>query len=124
MAFPYDVLQRDATEGFSVAQTRLGKQEVVVFWKRGTASALDQPKIAASRDVGSATAYEPRSGGLLHFEAAPEGFIDRETRTRWDIFGRALSGPLRGAQLKALPAVDHFWFSWAAFFPATEIYKT
>ena len=123
MAFPYDVLQREATGGFSVAQKRVGKREVVVFWKQGTASALDQPEIAASRLVGSATAYDPRSGGLLHFEADPQGFLDRETRSRWDVFGRAVSGPLRGAQLKALPAVDHFWFSWAAFFPDTEIYK-
>jgi hypothetical protein len=125
MAFPYEVLQGVATEGFSVAQADVGTQEVVVFWKQGTASALDQPEIAASRDVGSATAYDPRSGGvLLLFEASPQGFVDRETRSRWDSFGRAVSGPLRGAQLTALPAVNHFWFSWAAFFPTTEIYRT
>jgi hypothetical protein len=103
----------------------VGGQQVVVFWKRGTASALDQPEIAASRDVGSATAYDPRLGGrLLHFEAAPGGFLDEETGSRWDVFGRALEGPLRGSRLQALPAVDHFWFSWAAFFPRTDVYRS
>jgi hypothetical protein len=111
--------------GFSAAQTRVGSPDVVVFWKQGTASALDQPEIAASRDVGSATAYEPRAGGrLLHFEAAPGGFVDEETGSRWDLFGRAVEGPLQGARLQALPAVDHFWFSWAAFFPDTEIFRS
>ncbi|MGH2722716.1 MAG: DUF3179 domain-containing protein [Actinomycetota bacterium] len=123
VAFPYEELARHAVDGFSAVQTRVGGQDVVVFWKQGTASALDQPRIAASRDVGSATAYEPRSGDLqLHFEAAT-GFVDEETHSRWDLFGRAVEGPLRGAQLRALPAVDHFWFSWAAFFPDTEIYR-
>jgi hypothetical protein len=124
MAFPYDEIHRFAVEGFSVAQTQVGSRDVVVFWKQGTASALDQPEIAASRDVGSATAYEPRSGDLLlHFEATSGGFVDTETGSRWDVFGRAVEGPLRGQRLRALPAVDHFWFSWAAFFPDTEIYR-
>ena len=124
VAFPYTELAGDAVDGRSVAQTRLGGREVVVFWKRGTASALDQPKIAASRDVGSATAYDPRVGNrLLVFSAAPRGFVDDETGSRWDLFGRAVAGPLRGSRLRALPAVDHLWFSWAAFFPQTEVYR-
>jgi hypothetical protein len=124
VAFPYTELAGDAVDGRSVAQTRVGGREVVVFWKRGTASALDQPKIAASRDVGSATAYDPRVGNrLLHFSAAPRGFVDDEMGSRWDLFGRAVAGPLRGSRLRALPAVDHLWFSWAVFFPQTEVYR-
>lgn len=124
VAFPYTRLARDAVDGHAVAETRVGDREVVVFWRRGTASALDQPEIAASRDVGSATAYDPRLGKqLLHFTAEPTGFIDNETGSRWDLFGRAVAGPLRGSRLRALPAVDHLWFSWAAFFPETEVYR-
>jgi hypothetical protein len=125
VAFPYEEFEHGAIEGYAAAQTRVGSQEVVVFWKEGTASALDQPEIAASREVGSATAYEPRSrDALLHLEATPAGFIDRETGSRWDIFGQAEAGPLKGERLRALPAIDHFWFSWAAFFPETEIYRS
>jgi hypothetical protein len=97
---------------------------VVAFWKEGTASALDQPEIAASQLVGSMSAYDPRTGRvLLRFVPDAGGFVDTRTNSRWDIFGRAVSGPLRGTRLDALPAVDHFWFSWAAFFPDTEIYR-
>jgi hypothetical protein len=60
---------------------------------------------------------------LLHFREASKGFIDVETGSRWNLFGEAVGGPLRGSRLRALPAVDHFWFSWAAFFPETEIYR-
>ena len=125
VAFPYTGLARNSVDGHSVAQSRVGSQEVVVFWKQGTATALDQPEIAASRDVGSATAFDPRlADRLLHFTAAAGGFVDDETGSRWDLFGRAVGGPLRGTRLQALPAVDHFWFSWAAFFPETEIYRS
>jgi hypothetical protein len=125
LAFPYTELARNAVDDRSVAQTHLGSQDILVFWKRGTASALDQPKIAASRDVGSATAYDPRlDDRLLHFEAGPAGFLDQETGSRWDQFGRAVAGPLRGSRLRALPAVDHLWFSWAAFFPETKVFQS
>jgi hypothetical protein len=115
VAFPYKELVATAVNGFAAVQTPVGRQDVVVFWKQGTASALDQPEIAASIDVGSATAYQPRSRGRpLHFEATPEGIVDEETGSTWDVVGRAVEGPLRGARLQALPAVDHLWFSWAA----------
>jgi hypothetical protein len=124
MAFPYDELQATAMDGSAVAQTQVGGQPVVAFWKEGTASALDQPEIAASQLVGSISAYDPRTGGvLLRFVPDAGGFVDTRTNSRWDIFGRAVSGPLRGTRLEALPAVDHFWFSWSAFFPETEIYR-
>ncbi|MBI4259734.1 MAG: DUF3179 domain-containing protein [Actinobacteria bacterium] len=123
IAIPYEELVATARDGASVAEAEVGGSPVVVLWKEGTASALDQAEIAASRDVGSATAYDPRSGGvLLRFAPEGGGFVDMQTGSRWDIFGRAVSGPLEGTQLEALPAVDHFWFSWAAFFPETEIY--
>ena len=46
-----------------------------------------------------------------------------ETRTEWDLLGRAVSGSLAGNKLTPVVAVDHFWFSWAAFRPATRIYQ-
>jgi Protein of unknown function (DUF3179) len=125
MAFPYGELEATAIDGSAVAETEVGGQPVVAFWTEGTASALDQPEIAASTLVGSLTAYDPRArGDLLRFVPDAGGFVDTRTGSRWDIFGRAVSGPLRGTRLEALPAVDHFWFSWAAFFPDTEIYRS
>ncbi len=40
---------------------------------------------------------------------------------RWDIFGRAVSGPRAGEQLSEAPAFMGFWFSWVAFYPDLEL---
>jgi hypothetical protein len=37
--------------------------------------------------------------------------------------GRAVSGPLRGQRLTAVPHGNHFWFAWIAFRPDTELWK-
>jgi Protein of unknown function (DUF3179) len=100
-----------------------GSAAIAFPYQELEAMARDQPEIAASTLVGSATAFDPRSGGmLLRFEPQGGGFVDTETGSRWDVFGRAVACPLEGTRLQALPAVDHFWFRWAAFFPETEIY--
>ena len=52
---------------------------------------------------------------------AHESFEDDETGSRWDVLGRARSGPLEGTQLDAVEHLDTFWFAWAAFSPDTEL---
>ena len=51
-----------------------------------------------------------------------KGIVDRETRSAWDIFGRAVDGPLKGERLAPTDSGVHFAFAWLAFNPATEIY--
>lgn len=110
----------------AVADT-VGGLAIVVFWKPGTVSALDAPRIADSRDVGSAAVFEPRVGGrVLHFTGATQAgaglFRDQETGSNWDIVGRAVSGPLSGAQLPQVGHASAFWFAWAAFRPLTRVW--
>ena len=106
-----------------VIHDELGGWQVVVFWKPGTTSALDDNVIATSRDVGATGAFDPNlDGARLSFEAQGEGFVDRETGSVWDIFGRAVSGPLEGKRLEPVFHTNHFWFAWAAFSPDTLIY--
>ena len=106
-----------------VIHDELGGQQVVVFWKPGTTSALDDRDIAGSRDVGATGAFDPNlEGARLAFEARGEGFVDKETGSVWDIFGRAVSGPLEGKQLEPVFHTNHFWFAWVAFSPDTLIY--
>ncbi|MBM3122999.1 MAG: DUF3179 domain-containing protein, partial [Chloroflexi bacterium] len=47
---------------------------------------------------------------------------DLETGSEWTILGHASSGPLAGEKLVPVVAVNHFWFSWAAFSPETRIF--
>ena len=48
--------------------------------------------------------------------------VDRETRSVWSqLAGRAISGPLEGAPLEALPSVQTTWRLWRSLHPATEV---
>ncbi len=62
---------------------------------------------------------------ILQFEAVqnelPVVLLDNEG-TRWDVFGRAVSGPREGQQLESIPQMMGYWFSFAAFYPDVMIY--
>jgi hypothetical protein len=119
VAYPYEVL---ATAG--AINDTVGTQPIVVLWKAGTASALDAASVSGGRDVGAAAAYSRIvDGQTLTFERDGEHLIDGETRSRWNVLGQALEGPLAGKQLTQVVAVNHFWFSWAAFKPETRVYR-
>ncbi len=95
-----------------------------MFWLAGTASALDSAQIPAGRDVGAAVAYSREvDGQTLTFEWNGEAIRDIETGSIWNLLGMATDGTLKGRQLTQLPAINHFWFSWAAFRPDTRIYQ-
>jgi hypothetical protein len=124
LAFPYFRLQEKASGGLTVVNDAVGSQPVVVLWKAGTTSALDREDIASSRDVGAAVAYSRRLGGrVLSFISRDETIVDRETRTTWNLLGRATGGRLEGRSLEPVAATDSFWFDWAAFHPETNIWQ-
>jgi hypothetical protein len=119
-AYPWSVLQK-----LGVIHDTIGGRPVVVWWQKGTVSALDRQKIAQSRDVGAAAVYSPVvDGRRLTFRAARDGFVDGETGSRWTLLGRAIAGPLAGHQLEPVTHGNHFWFSWAVFKPNTRIYTS
>ncbi len=119
VAYPYETLS-----SLGAVTDTAGGRRVVVFWVEGTASALDSAQIPEGRDVGAAVAYSAEvDGQSLTFEFADGVFRDKETGSEWDILGRAVAGALEGKQLTELPAINHFWFSWAAFRPETRIYQ-
>ena len=102
-----------------VIHDTLGGEALVVFWKAGTASAVDTGSIAEGRDVGTTGVFLRTVGDqVLTFKPGAEGsFIDEETGSTWDILGEAIAGPLAGTVLTPLPHHDTFWFAWAAFVP-------
>lgn len=119
VAYPYDVLQK-----VRVVNDNVGGQPVVVFWQAGTASALDASSVAGGKDVGAANAYtRVLDGQELNFYMEGQRILDRETGSQWDVLGRALNGKLAGKTLTPVVAINHFWFSWAAFKPETRIYQ-
>ncbi len=119
VAYPYDVLQQ-----VSVINDTVGGTAVVALWAAGTTSALDTRTVAGGRDVGAANAFARElDGQTLTFAVDGSRIVDNETGSEWDILGRAVSGPLVGKALTPVVAVNHFWFSWAAFKPETRIYQ-
>lgn len=118
-AYPYDVLQ-----AVGVVNDTVGGQDMVIFWMAGTASALDSGTVAGGRDVGAGNAFSRElDGQLLTFSLDESRIVDNETGSGWNVLGKAVSGPLAGGQLTPVVAVNHFWFSWAAFKPETQVYQ-
>ncbi len=118
MAYPYRVLADQR-----VINDTLASQALAVFWKGGMNSALDARAIANGRDIGATGVFNRRlDGKTLTFIADGDKIKDQETASEWDIFGRAISGPLAGQQLTPIVHGDYFWFAWAAFRPDTQVY--
>ncbi|MBI2219398.1 MAG: DUF3179 domain-containing protein [Candidatus Rokubacteria bacterium] len=117
-AYPFPLLEKRR-----VVHDTVGEQAIVIFYEPGTLSALDDTEIAKSRAVGATSVFRAQLGErTLTFEATPGGFQDRQTGSRWDFFGAALSGPLAGQRLTPVQHVDAFWFAWAAFNPSTTVW--
>ena len=105
-----------------VIAVEVGGEQLVVWAKPGTASALDAPSVAGGRDVGATGVFHPVvDGRALTFAAEGAPVVDEQTGSQWDVLGRAVSGPLAGSQLQAVPHVDTFWFAWAAYLPDSRI---
>ena len=120
VAYSFDLLAQER-----VLHDAVGGEEIVVVWTPGTVSALDRNSIADSADVGASGVFKRLlDGRLLTFAPNPDDpatFIDTDTNSVWDIFGRAVAGEFSGAQLETVVHGNHFWFAWAAFFPDTEL---
>jgi hypothetical protein len=118
VAYPFTLLRERPA-----INDEVGEVPVAVFWKSGTASALDSRRISEGRDVGSTGVFDRRHGGrVLSFDPVREGrFRDRETGSEFDVLGRAISGPLRGMRLEPIPHGNHFWFAWGVFKPSTKV---
>ncbi len=114
-----------ATTG--IATANVGGRPIVVFWRPGTVSALDEALIDASADIGSAGVYRPEVEGrslTFHRPAGVAGpIVDVETGTTWSVTGHAIDGPLAGRRLEPVTHGTHFWFAWAAFEPDTQIWQ-
>ena len=107
VAFPFGSL--DAQGPITVVRADLDDQQVIVFWSRQAQGAA-----AYRQDV---------AGQTLDFEVQDGRFVDTQTGSVWDLAGRAIEGPLEGEELTPVKeAYVAFWFAWAAFHPASELW--
>ncbi len=119
VVFPFSVLEKEKVVNYTV-----NGQDLVVFFKLGTTSALDQRSISDSRDVGATGVFDPNlDGRKLTFRSAADQIIDNETGSQWNILGQAIEGTLAGAKLDPIVHANHFWFAWGVFKPDTKIFE-
>ena len=97
------------SESDGVVHDTLNDVPIVTLHRKGTWMAL---------------AFRPEhEGQSLKFAAKGDQFIDENTSSTWTIFGKAVSGPLAGAQLPFVDsAIEQFEIA-AAFHPDTSIYQ-
>ena len=117
--FPFKVLEQEPVVNYNVGET-----DLVVLFKPGTRSALDDRLIERAQEVGATGVFEATlDGRKLTFRADGNSFVDNETGSTWNILGRAVPGPLSGASLTPIVHANHFWFAWGVFKPDTKIYQ-
>ncbi len=117
--YPFSIIMKEG-----VINDKYDDMDLVIFYKEGTVSVLDEWEIAKSRDIGSATVFSSEVDGVvLKFRKSSNGFIDKKTKSLWDITGRCIKGKYKGKELWALPHSNHFAFAWLTFHPESEIYE-
>lgn len=117
--YPFSAIKKDG-----VVNDSYDNQEIVILYKEGTVSVLDEEDITRSKDIGSATAfYRQVDDKTLTFRKEAGKFRDHQTQSTWDITGKAIEGPLKGKKLRPILHSNHFAFAWFAFHPDSEIYE-
>lgn len=105
-AYPLERLKRER-----VISDEVGGEPVVLIYEVGSETT---------------TAFSRRlDGRVLSFnvlESAPVQLLEEETGSVFNHYGECIRGPLRGKQLDPITPLPSFRFSWAEFFPQTEIY--
>jgi len=69
---------------------------------------------------------EVAPGATLTFKlsSTPGNFVDTHGDSEWSPQGKCISGSYAGRQLQLFPHYNKiFWYVWADFFPATDIYS-
>lgn len=105
-AYPLEVLKQQA-----VVEDQVGTEPVLVVYNAPT-----ETTTAFSRRLdGRVLSFQARESSRLQFSDAGTGSV-------WNSYGECISGELKGWKLEPLIPLPSFWFSWAEFFPETELY--
>ncbi len=101
-----------ALEKKQLVELELAGEPIVVFYSRNDETAT----------VFRATAHDRRLSFHLYKQGKQLLLEDAETRSQWSpLDGRAVSGPLKGIQLKPAAYLRSYWYAWSAYRPQTRI---
>ncbi len=119
-AYPLELLEKLGDSG--VVAERIGDGKCVIFWDKATRTAVAfRPTARPGKKDGGEPRTLTLTAAVPYVPAAL--FRDKETKSRWDITGRAVEGALKGWTLDWLDSVQVQWFAWAAEYPRTSVAK-
>ncbi len=115
-AYPLDSIAK-----VGLIRDKVGEEDWVILWCAATKTAAAYLPLASppKKEDGAPRTVTLSLDGKA--EAAP--FVDKETKSHWDIAGRAVGGPLKGWTLTWLDGTQVKWFAWSAEHPNTSIYS-
>lgn len=117
--YPFTILKEKG-----LVNDRFKSKDIVVFYKAGALSHLDNYDLSLAREIGTATVFNAKfEGRVLRFKKEDDRFFDLETKSEWLISGKCIAGPLKGKELEIELHSNHFAFSWLKFHPDSEIYQ-
>ena len=117
-AYPITTLEKSG----GLIKDSVGGKPITVLWYGPTrTAAVYTPDVDGTKAEG----YKSTRQVTLTLKKTKDGaaLVDRETKSRWGIEGRAQAGPLKGRTLRWVDSVQCRWFAWAAEYPNTELYS-
>ena len=107
-----------------VREVTVDGRDLTVWWLPGARSSLDDFAVGEGREVGTTVVFDPDlDGRRLTFRPAGDAITDVETSSTWNALGRAVAGPLAGAQLEPVVHTRTFWFAWRSFHRETRVLR-
>ena len=107
-----------------VREVTVDDRDLTVWWLPGARSSLDDLAVGEGREVGTTAVFDPDlDGRRLTFRPAGDAITDVETSSTWNALGRAVAGPLAGAQLEPVVHTSTFWFAWHSFHSETRVLR-
>jgi Protein of unknown function (DUF3179) len=120
----YKVYRHNYIRKKGVLNDQFLSKSVAIFYSEKVVSVLDSAKIEQSKTIGAVNVFESEiNGARLTFKKKKDYFIDKETKSKWNMKGECFEGELSGQKMETLPHGSHFAFAMFAFHPDCEIYE-
>ena len=102
----------ELSQAGGVFNDTLGGQPVLVFYDAEAQTGLAYSRIVDGR-------------ALEFFNPIDSGFAieDRQTGSRWNARGEAVSGTLKGNVLEFVPSFISEWYGWSGYHPETDLFS-
>jgi hypothetical protein len=99
----------------AVVNDTLNGQDLLIVFDQDSRTSIPYDRVVDGQLL---SFYQVEAEGDL-----PVEFMDVETRSRWDMRGQAIAGPLQGTQLRVLASYNSMWFAWSTYWPESSVWE-